>query len=213
MDSGGRRAELRLTSHTRWVAQRLGGSAWESNPAPPQTRGATDFEDREGHRAPFASVRDLTALPAAPNDSFPAAGDRSVRTSWPCLPHLANPIRREPLELEDGKADMWTVMPATCGIRAVAGRGSCRQLQVEPFRPTFVPRCARGVCYLEVTMTTRCQPRERGRAHEAISHRPQCCRAALRAPQRRLRAHQDARGSPKRDPLSLRSHFGPSRTS
>ena len=33
-----------------------GGSAWESNPAPPRQRGATDFEDREGHRAPFASI-------------------------------------------------------------------------------------------------------------------------------------------------------------
>ena len=33
-----------------------GGSAWESNPAPPRWRGATDFEDREGHRAPFASI-------------------------------------------------------------------------------------------------------------------------------------------------------------
>ena len=32
-----------------------GGSAWESNPASPRWRGATDFEDREGHRAPFAS--------------------------------------------------------------------------------------------------------------------------------------------------------------
>ena len=37
------------------VAFRVGGSAWESNPAPPRWRGATDFEDREGHRAPFAS--------------------------------------------------------------------------------------------------------------------------------------------------------------
>lgn len=36
----------------------VGGSAWESNPAPPRWRGATGFEDREGHRAPFASVRD-----------------------------------------------------------------------------------------------------------------------------------------------------------
>ena len=33
-----------------------GGSAWESNPASPRERGATDFEDREGHRAPFAST-------------------------------------------------------------------------------------------------------------------------------------------------------------
>jgi hypothetical protein len=33
-----------------------GGSAWESNPASPRERGATDFEDREGHRAPFTSV-------------------------------------------------------------------------------------------------------------------------------------------------------------
>jgi hypothetical protein len=33
-----------------------GGSAWESNPAPPRERGASDFEDREGHRAPFASL-------------------------------------------------------------------------------------------------------------------------------------------------------------
>src|SRR6267142_2120945 len=32
-----------------------GGSAWESNPASPNKRGATDFEDREGHRAPFTS--------------------------------------------------------------------------------------------------------------------------------------------------------------
>ena len=34
----------------------VGGSAWESNPASPRERGATDFEDREGHRAPFTSV-------------------------------------------------------------------------------------------------------------------------------------------------------------
>jgi hypothetical protein len=33
----------------------IGGSAWESNPASPGERGATDFEDREGHRTPFAS--------------------------------------------------------------------------------------------------------------------------------------------------------------
>jgi hypothetical protein len=32
-----------------------GGSAWESNPASPREQGATDFEDREGHRTPFAS--------------------------------------------------------------------------------------------------------------------------------------------------------------
>ena len=38
---------------------RVGGSAWESNPAPPRGRGATDFEDREGHRAPFASESPL----------------------------------------------------------------------------------------------------------------------------------------------------------
>lgn len=37
------------------MARVSGGSAWESNPAPPRQRGATDFEDREGHRAPFAS--------------------------------------------------------------------------------------------------------------------------------------------------------------
>jgi len=37
-------------------AESIGGSAWESNPAPPREQGATDFEDREGHRAPFASV-------------------------------------------------------------------------------------------------------------------------------------------------------------
>src|SRR5439155_26193848 len=34
-----------------------GGSAWESNPASPRKRGATDFEDREGHRAPFTSEK------------------------------------------------------------------------------------------------------------------------------------------------------------
>ena len=33
-----------------------GGSAWESNPARPLSRAATDFEEREGHRAPFTSV-------------------------------------------------------------------------------------------------------------------------------------------------------------
>jgi hypothetical protein len=37
-----------------------GGSAWESNPAPPRERGATDFEDREGRRAPFASGNPCT---------------------------------------------------------------------------------------------------------------------------------------------------------
>jgi len=36
---------------------KVGGSAWESNPASPQLRGATDFEDRESHRAPFASAK------------------------------------------------------------------------------------------------------------------------------------------------------------
>ncbi len=37
--------------------ERSGGSAWESNPAPPRWQGATGFEDREGHRrAPFAST-------------------------------------------------------------------------------------------------------------------------------------------------------------
>lgn len=39
-----------------------GGSAWESNPAPPRWRGATGFEDREGHRAPFASTRNVTII-------------------------------------------------------------------------------------------------------------------------------------------------------
>jgi hypothetical protein len=47
-----------------WLASRsspegrakAGGSAWESNPASPRERGATDFEDREDHRAPFASM-------------------------------------------------------------------------------------------------------------------------------------------------------------
>ena len=38
-----------------------GGSAWESNPAPPRWRGATGFEDREGHRAPFASTCSVTS--------------------------------------------------------------------------------------------------------------------------------------------------------
>src|SRR5437762_11703313 len=36
---------------------KVGGSAWESNPAAPRKRGATDFEDREGHRAPFTSEK------------------------------------------------------------------------------------------------------------------------------------------------------------
>jgi hypothetical protein len=33
----------------------FGGSASESNRASPREQGATGFEDREGHRAPFAS--------------------------------------------------------------------------------------------------------------------------------------------------------------
>jgi hypothetical protein len=37
-------------------AATIGGSAWESNPPFPREREAADFEDREGHRAPFASV-------------------------------------------------------------------------------------------------------------------------------------------------------------
>ena len=41
-----------------------GGSAWESNPAPPLWRGATGFEDREGHRAPFASAGKLSLMAA-----------------------------------------------------------------------------------------------------------------------------------------------------
>ena len=36
--------------------RRSGGSAWESNPAFPQSGKQTGFEDREGHRAPFASI-------------------------------------------------------------------------------------------------------------------------------------------------------------
>ena len=45
---------LRLNGHG---LAKGGGSAWESNPASPNQRGATDFEDREGHRAPFTSER------------------------------------------------------------------------------------------------------------------------------------------------------------
>src|SRR5438093_12127361 len=41
---------LRLRSRAE-----VGGSASESNRASPREQGATDFEDREGHRAPFAS--------------------------------------------------------------------------------------------------------------------------------------------------------------
>src|SRR3954452_10888568 len=49
-----------------------GGSAWESNPASPRKRGATDFEDREGHRAPFTSDVIVLADGAAAG-----AGDRA----------------------------------------------------------------------------------------------------------------------------------------
>ena len=38
------------------IGAKAGGSAWESNPAFPQSGEQTGFEDREGHRAPFASV-------------------------------------------------------------------------------------------------------------------------------------------------------------
>ena len=52
------RAELGLPTVARSTGRRakVGGSAWESNPASPRERGATDFEDREGRRAPFTSV-------------------------------------------------------------------------------------------------------------------------------------------------------------
>ena len=40
-----------------------GGSAWESNPASPRERGATDFEDREGRRTPFTSTRSVMRFP------------------------------------------------------------------------------------------------------------------------------------------------------
>ena len=48
---------LRATvgNHRLSSRAKVGGSAWESNPASPRKRGATDFEDREGHRAPFTS--------------------------------------------------------------------------------------------------------------------------------------------------------------
>jgi len=48
-----------------------GGSAWESNPASPNKRGATDFEDREGHRAPFTSKRIVLRI-----------ADCGMRTAW-----------------------------------------------------------------------------------------------------------------------------------
>ena len=41
------------------VVKSNGGSASESNRASPRERGATDFEDREGHRAPFTSAFEL----------------------------------------------------------------------------------------------------------------------------------------------------------
>jgi len=46
--------QLKLARRSRRAE--VGGSAWESNPASPRERGATDFEDREGRRAPFTSV-------------------------------------------------------------------------------------------------------------------------------------------------------------
>ena len=49
-----------------------GGSAWESNPAPPRWRGATGFEDREDHRAPFASTCSVTIIARRTRISRPA---------------------------------------------------------------------------------------------------------------------------------------------
>jgi hypothetical protein len=55
-----KRSKARLKRTLRGFGKRskrvIGGSAWESNPASPREQGATDFEDREDHRAPFASV-------------------------------------------------------------------------------------------------------------------------------------------------------------
>ena len=51
-----------------------GGSAWESNPAPPRWRGATDFEDREGHRAPFASITLSVCFVQAENLDYKIVG-------------------------------------------------------------------------------------------------------------------------------------------
>src|SRR5947207_2864949 len=44
------------------VSSEAGGSAWESNPARPRERGATDFEDRQGHRAPFTSEKTVLRI-------------------------------------------------------------------------------------------------------------------------------------------------------
>jgi hypothetical protein len=55
-EAEGRRRKAAAQAIRPWLRERShGGSAWESNPACPQLREATDFEDREGHRAPFAS--------------------------------------------------------------------------------------------------------------------------------------------------------------
>ena len=63
-EAEGRRRKAAAQTRRLWSRERdHGGSAWESNPACPQLREATDFEDREGHRAPFASKE---ASPAAP---------------------------------------------------------------------------------------------------------------------------------------------------
>ena len=63
---------------------RVGGSAWESNPPRTRhTRPTRGFEDREGHRAPSASVRgrlDCSARPmlgcATPHGAVAQLGER-----------------------------------------------------------------------------------------------------------------------------------------
>ena len=49
----------RATATPKGWRKRLG-----VEPSPPSKRAATGFEDREGHRAPFASVVDHTGVPA-----------------------------------------------------------------------------------------------------------------------------------------------------
>ena len=61
-----------------------GGSASESNRASPRVQGATDFEDREGHRAPFASELDFTSteLRVASATDPQAYDDRATATEF-----------------------------------------------------------------------------------------------------------------------------------
>jgi hypothetical protein len=107
-------------------AESNGGSAWESNPAPPRERGATDFEDREGHRAPFASEW----IAGADLEAFAASARRAHDT--PLWPDRSQACHRERVVCESVGATRGSFVS---GYRAGGAAGSRFTTRERPTRP------------------------------------------------------------------------------